>query len=71
MRPRHLGRPIATMLGLALSLSVLTPAATRAATGITLGSPAPDFTKTQLAGGPVSLSDYRGKVVLLFLLGYS
>jgi len=42
------------------------------------GEPAPAFTKRTLAGGPpwsygptVSLSDYTGKVVVLFLLGYS
>ena len=46
---------------------------------IAVGAPAPDFTKNQLAGGPgswskggaVSLGDYAGKVVVLFLLGYS
>ena len=45
---------------------------------IPTGVPAPDFTKSQLAGGPgawtkggpISLSAYAGKVVVLFLLGY-
>ena len=42
------------------------------------GETAPAFTKRLLAGGPpwsygasVSLADYSGKVVVLFLLGYS
>ena len=42
------------------------------------GEAAPAFTKSLLAGGPpwsrgatVSLSDYAGKVVVIFLLGYS
>jgi len=36
-----------------------------------LGAVGPDFTKTQVGGGAVSLSQYAGKVVVLFLLGYS
>jgi hypothetical protein len=35
------------------------------------GSLGPDFTKTPLGGGSISLSQYSGKVVVLFLLGYS
>jgi len=35
------------------------------------GQTAPNFTKSQLGGGSVSLSNYSGKVVVLFLLGYS
>lgn len=42
------------------------------------GEVAPVFTKRLLAGGPpwsygstVTLADYAGKVVVLFLLGYS
>ena len=38
---------------------------------IPLGATGPDFTKTALGGGPVQLSQYAGKVVVLFLLGYS
>ena len=38
---------------------------------IPLGAIAPDFTKTQLSGESLSLSQYNpGKVVVLFLLGY-
>jgi len=45
---------------------------------IAVGTQAPGFTKNQLAGGPgawsagapISLGDYAGKVVVLFLLGY-
>lgn len=67
----------ATALALAAAtlLAALSPAAHAL---IAPGSPAPDFTKNQLAGGPgswskgsaVSLGDYAGKVVVLFLLGY-
>lgn len=32
---------------------------------ITTGSPAPDFTVTDMDGRPASLADYRGKVVLI------
>ena len=46
---------------------------------IAVGAVAPDFTKSELSGGPgawskggpISLSDYASKVVVLFLLGYS
>lgn len=34
------------------------------------GDVAPNFTKLDLNGVPHTLYDYRGKVVLLFLLGY-
>ena len=45
-----------------------------AAADIPLGATAPDFTKTKLSGGLLSLSQYtpnHDKVVVLFLLGYS
>ena len=45
-----------------------------AAADIPLGATAPDFTKNVLGGGSLSLSQYtpgHGKVVVLFLLGYS
>ena len=35
------------------------------------GQVAPDFHKTGLDGQPYTLYQYRGKVVVLFLLGYS
>jgi hypothetical protein len=51
-----------------------------AAFGLLVGSPAaralmpgdeaPDFTLTALGGQSLSLSDYRGQVVLLALVGY-
>lgn len=34
------------------------------------GDPAPDFTLQDVNGTPHTLSDYRGKVVLLALIGY-
>ncbi len=51
----------------AAALAVAAPA--RA--DIALGASAPDFTKNSLAHGPVSLSNYSGKVVVLFLMGYA
>jgi hypothetical protein len=41
-----------------------------AAAQIPLGVTGPDFTKTPLGGGSISLSQYSGRVVVLFLLGY-
>lgn len=35
------------------------------------GEEAPDFTLEQLDGAQVSLSDFRGKVVLINLFGYN
>ena len=35
------------------------------------GDLAPDFHKTDLNGQAQTLSQYRGKVVVMFLLGYS
>lgn len=35
------------------------------------GEEAPDFTLQQLDGGQVSLSDFRGKVVLINLFGFN
>jgi len=34
------------------------------------GDPAPDFTLQDSGGTPYRLSDYRGRVVLLALVGY-
>lgn len=59
-----------TSLG-ALALAALLatmPAASHAQ--IPHGATAPNFSKTALGGGSVSLSQYSGKVVVLFLLGY-
>lgn len=38
---------------------------------VNAGDPAPAFTKNALGGGSVSLADYAGQVVVLFLFGYS
>jgi hypothetical protein len=53
------------------SAIVTTGLVSAAAAQIPLGATGPDFTKTALGGGTVSLSQYSGKVVVLFLLGYS
>jgi hypothetical protein len=37
---------------------------------LSLGDVTPNFTKLDLTNTPHSLYDYRGKVVVLFLLGY-
>lgn len=50
----------------ALSLALAAPAHA----DIALGAQAPNFVKTALGGGSVSLADYPDKVVVLFLLGY-
>lgn len=52
----------------ATSLLVLSATASPQAN---VGSPAPDFTKTTLDHGQISLSQYRGKVVYLFFAGYN
>ena len=55
------------LAGAVLGLCLASPALAQ----IPLGATGPDFTKTPLGGGSVSLSQYSGKVVVLFLLGYS
>ena len=35
------------------------------------GDPTPDFHKTDLDGAPQTLFQYRGKVVVMFLMGYN
>jgi len=54
---------------LLLALGVSSPPAALAV--LQPGDVAPDFHKTDLDGNPRTLSQYRGKVVFLFLLGYS
>ena len=48
----------------------LAAAAGAAQANIQVGQSAPNFTKTQLGGGPVSFSSFSGKIVVLFLLGF-
>ena len=36
-----------------------------------VGEPAPDFELQRLTGGTVTLSEFKGKVVLLNFLGYN
>jgi hypothetical protein len=69
--PRCPQRPHATPLAALLLAVGLAALAVPAAAQIPLGAVGPDFTKVPLGGGSVSLSQYSGKVVVLFLLGYS
>ena len=46
-------------------------AASSAAAAIQLGATAPNFTKNKLGGGSFNLADYAGKVVVIFLLGWT
>ncbi len=74
-RPRPADRLVAgplLALGLILGSAAVPPAGIpAAAAAVVHGSVAPNFTKTELGGGPVSLASFSGKVVVLFLLGYS
>lgn len=60
----------------AVALAVTLAGTLAAAPGVSAqplvpGAVAPNFTKNLLGGGSASLSSYSGKVVVLFLLGYS
>jgi hypothetical protein len=52
-----------------LSLIALFPAPARAV--LHAGDVAPDFHKTDLNGTAQTLYQYRGKVVVMFLMGYN
>ena len=54
---------------LAAAMAALAPATAGAV--FHAGDTAPDFHKTDLDGASQTLSQYRGKVVVMFLLGYS
>lgn len=62
-------RPTASRLIAPLLLLLLLPAAPARAQ-IAVGANAPAFSKSVLGGGTATLSQYSGKVVVLFLLGY-
>jgi cytochrome oxidase Cu insertion factor (SCO1/SenC/PrrC family) len=57
------------LVAVLLEASFLSPRAAHAV--YHAGQAAPDFHKTALDGQPYSLHAYRGKVVVLFLLGYN
>ena len=57
---------------LTVALAVgLTAGAMPAQATVQIGDTAPNFTKSRLGGGTTSLTDHAGKVVVLFLFGYS
>jgi peroxiredoxin len=59
-------------MGIAASIVIAAAALTRPASAVLhAGDVAPDFHKTGLDNLPYTLSQYRGKVVVMFLLGYS
>lgn len=58
----------ALLLGLSLLCSLAPVAGVHA--DVAVGATAPAFTKNVLGGGTATLSQYSGKVVVLFLLGY-
>ena len=61
-------RTLPQLLTLALLVSAIAPPAFAQ---LALGASAPPFTKSLLGGGSVSApSQYSGKVLVLFLLGY-
>jgi peroxiredoxin len=52
-------------LGVLLALAVTAVAGPAAASGPQVGDRAPDFTLPSTAGKPISLSDFRGKQIVL------
>ncbi|MEO5616617.1 MAG: hypothetical protein ABIS67_02520 [Candidatus Eisenbacteria bacterium] len=54
-----------------IAILALTLGATASSAAIQVGQYGPNFTKTNLDGISTSLSQYSGKVVVLFLLGYA
>jgi hypothetical protein len=67
---RPVGKPLTVAAAaLAIGLPLLPPAERAQATG-QVGEPAADFTLEGTDFQDYTLSDYRGNVVLLFMLGY-
>jgi cytochrome oxidase Cu insertion factor (SCO1/SenC/PrrC family) len=60
-----------TVLRSAVALSIGLAASTQARAIVFPGDVAPEFHKTDPNGIPHTLSQYRGKVVFLFLLGHN
>lgn len=63
-------RPFARLTALAVFVTLLV-SGSPARAGLHAGDLAPDFRGTDLDGVSHKLSDYRGKVVMLFVLGSS
>jgi cytochrome oxidase Cu insertion factor (SCO1/SenC/PrrC family) len=64
---RLLPAPALALIAAALMIGGITCGETTAfaAGAVQIGQPAPEFTATDSKGAPVSLSQYRGKVVVL------
>lgn len=56
---------------LGIAVLALALQASAGSANILVGQYGPNFTKTNLSGVSTALSDYSGKVVVLFLLGYA
>ena len=67
---RRLARVSLAVLAIAVLASPTLHRASPAVAAVQVGQLAPDFTRTDLNGVSQTLSAYRGKVVVLFLLGY-
>ena len=63
--------PWIPMLALAAATALTFVVPRSASAVLHAGDVAPDLHKTGLDGQPYTLYQYRGKVVVLFLLGYS
>ena len=64
------GRGRGSLLAPLLALAILTGALLGVSLAVGVGDTAPDFTLQDLSGRSYTLGTYRGKLVLLALIGY-